>query len=158
MLLARHADRQTLILGVYVEHLRALAAAIDAPFICGETSQPKREELYAAFRRGELRTLVVSRVGSFALDLPTASVGIEVSGTFGSRQEEAQRLGRILRPKDETVHFYTVVSDDTVEVDFALRRQRFLAEQGYRYRVETAAAQPAVQPPGSPSPPSGDPG
>ncbi|MCE9636776.1 MAG: helicase-associated domain-containing protein [Planctomycetes bacterium] len=135
-LLSRHSDRQALVLGVYVEQLRALAEAIGAPFVCGETPAAKRELLYAAFRRGEVPTLVVSRVGSFALDLPTASVGIEVSGTYGSRQEEAQRLGRILRPKNEKAHFYTVVSDDTVEVDFALRRQRFLAEQGYRYRVE----------------------
>ena len=87
-------------------------------------------------RSGEIETLVLSRVGSFALDLPNASLAIEISGTWGSRQEEAQRLGRILRPKDDIALFYSVVSKDTIEVDVALRRQRFLAEQGYRYRVE----------------------
>jgi DNA excision repair protein ERCC-3 len=135
-LLDRHPDRPALVLGVYLEQLRRLAEALGAPLVTGETAEPVRERLYDAFRRGEVRCLVLSRVGSFALDLPTASLAIEVSGTFGSRQEEAQRLGRLLRPKAATALFYTVVSTDTVEQDLALRRQRFLAEQGYRYRVE----------------------
>jgi DNA excision repair protein ERCC-3 len=135
-LLERHGDRQALVMGVYVEQLKRLAERLGLSLITGETPAARRAELYAAYRRGEIRTLVISRVGSFALDLPGASVGIEVSGTYGSRQEEAQRLGRLLRPKEETALFYTVVARDTVEQDFALRRQRFLAEQGYRYRVE----------------------
>ncbi len=132
----RHPGRPALVLGVYVDQLKKLAAALDAPLITGETPQVVRERLYAGFRAGEVPTLVLSRVGSFALDLPNASLAIEVSGTWGSRQEEAQRLGRVLRPKDDVALFYTVVSKDTIEVDVALRRQRFLAEQGYRYRIE----------------------
>jgi len=133
---ARHPERPALVLGIYVEQLKALGAALGAPVVTGETPIPARERIYEAFRRGEVPTLVMSRVGSFALDLPNASLAIEVSGTWGSRQEEAQRLGRILRPKDGIALFYTVVSRDTVEVDVAMQRQRFLAEQGYRYRVE----------------------
>ncbi len=136
-LIERHKDRAILVLGVYLDSLHRLAAALGAPLVSGATPAAKRQELYDAFRRGELRVLVLSRVGSFAIDLPSASVAIEVSGSYGSRQEEAQRLGRILRPKEETAYFYTVVLADTVEQDAALRRQRFLAEQGYRYRVET---------------------
>ncbi len=135
-LVERHRHQPTLVLGVYLDALRRVAAELGAPLVCGDTPPARRQELYDAFRKGELRTLVLSRVGSFAIDLPSASVAIEVSGTFGSRQEEAQRLGRVLRPKDETAYFYTVVLADTVEQDAALRRQRFLAEQGYRYRVE----------------------
>jgi DNA excision repair protein ERCC-3 len=138
--LAQNPTRQALVLGVYVEQLQRLAAALGAPLITGETPAAKREVLYDAFRRGELRCLVLSRVGSFALDLPTASLAIEVSGTYGSRQEEAQRLGRILRPKEEVALFVTVVARDTVEQDMAHRRQRFLAEQGYRYEVHDLAA------------------
>jgi DNA excision repair protein ERCC-3 len=134
--LARHPDRPALVLGVYVEQLRRLAAFLDVPLVTGETPTAKREVLYDAFRRGELKRLVLSRVGSLALDLPSASLAIEVSGTFGSRQEEAQRVGRVLRPKDGGALFFTVVSTDTSEQDAALRRQRFLAEQGYRYAVE----------------------
>jgi len=137
-LLEAHAGRSSLVLGVYLDQLRRVAKAIDAPLICGETPPQERTRLYDRFRAGELRTLVMSRVGSFAIDLPNASVAIEISGTYGSRQEEAQRLGRILRPKKETAWFHTVVSRDTVEQDFALRRQRFLAEQGYRYEVRDA--------------------
>lgn len=141
-LLHRHRDRQALVMGVYVHQLERIAAELGAPLVTGATPSVRREALYDGFRRGEVRCLVISRVGSFALDLPGASVAVEVSGTYGSRQEEAQRLGRILRPKEETALFYTVVSADSVEQDYALRRQRFLAEQGYRYRIETLDAEP----------------
>ncbi len=155
-ILGRHGDRQALVLGVYVRQLERIAAVLDAPLVTGDTPTARRERIYDQFRRGEIRRLVISRVGSFALDLPGASVAIEVSGTFGSRQEEAQRLGRILRPKEETALFYTVVSSDTVEQDCALRRQRFLAEQGYRYRIEDwtapAADEGAAAPGTCPSP------
>ena len=144
-LVAAHPDRPALVLGTYVDQLARLAKRLDAPLVTGETTTPARAALYERFRRGEVRCLVLSRVGSFALDLPTASLAVEVSGTFGSRQEEAQRLGRVLRPKDHRALFVTVVSRDTVEQDAALRRQRFLVEQGYRYdiddrRPETAPA------------------
>lgn len=135
-LLARHPTRQALILGVYIGQLERLARRLNAPLVTGDTPAAKREALYGAFRRGEVQRLVLSRVGSFALDLPSASLAVEVSGTYGSRQEEAQRLGRILRPKQETALFVTVVARDTVEQDMALKRQRFLVEQGYRYEVE----------------------
>src|ERR1041384_3185715 len=107
------------------------------PLITGQTPNSEREDLYAKFRRGELRQLILSKVGNFALDLPDANVLIQVSGTFGSRQEEAQRLGRILRPKSggEVAHFYTLVSRDTREQDFAHHRQLFLTEQGYSYQI-----------------------
>jgi DNA excision repair protein ERCC-3 len=150
-ILARHPGRQALVMGTYVMQLQRLARYLDAPIVTGETSEPQREAIYDRFRRGEIPCLVISRVGSFALDLPCASVAVEVAGTFGSRQEEAQRLGRILRPKEETALFYTVVSTDTVEQDFALRRQRFLAEQGYRYRVEDWV-EPAAPAPDAASP------
>jgi DNA excision repair protein ERCC-3 len=134
-LLDEHPNRPALVLGVYVDQLERLARTLGAPLVTGDTPSAKREEIYARFRRGEERRLVLSRVGSFALDFPTASLAVEVSGTFGSRQEEAQRLGRVLRPKAETALFVTVVSRDTVEQEAALRRQRFLVEQGYRYEV-----------------------
>lgn len=143
-LLDRHPERPALVLGVYLDQLHRLSAALEAPLVTGETSTAKRETLYDQFRKGEVKRLVLSRVGSFAIDLPTASLAVEVSGTFGSRQEEAQRLGRLLRPKADGAVFYTVVSQDTVEQDAALRRQRFLAEQGYRYRVEEAAPAPSA--------------
>ena len=139
-LLARHPDRPALVLGVYVDQLHRLAERLGCPIVTGETPNAKREVLYTAFRKGELKRLVLSRVGSLALDLPSASLAIEVSGTFGSRQEEAQRVGRLLRPKDDVALFFTVVSTDTNEQDAALRRQRFLAEQGYRYTVEDIGA------------------
>ncbi|MGQ0562518.1 MAG: DNA repair helicase XPB [Gemmatimonadota bacterium] len=139
-LLARHADAPTLVIGMYVEQLGALAAALGVPLITGSTPQQVRDDLYRQFRSGEVRVLVVSKVANFAIDLPDAAVAIQVSGTFGSRQEEAQRLGRILRPKrdENQAHFYTLVSADTVEQDFALRRQLFLCEQGYAYRIVDA--------------------
>jgi len=112
-------------------------ALLDAPVIKGETPVKERQRLFNAFRSGEIGLLVVSKVANFSIDLPSAEVAIQVSGSFGSRQEEAQRLGRLLRPKTEgrSAHFYTIVSRDTVDADFAQNRQRFLAEQGYAYRI-----------------------
>ena len=136
-LLNRHPGRQALVLATYVSQLKALAAELDAPVVTGKTPQLERTRLYDSFRAGELPVLCVSKVANFALDLPSAAVAIEISGTFGSRQEDAQRLGRLLRPKpgDNRAWFYTLVSRDTVEQDAAYKRQRFLAEQGYRYTV-----------------------
>ena len=140
-LVARHAGEPTLVIGQYLDQLEALAARLDAPVITGSTTVRERQRLFDAFRAGELSLLVVSKVANFSIDLPEASVAIQVSGTFGSRQEEAQRLGRLLRPKADgrTAHFYTVVTRDTVDADFAAHRQRFLAEQGYAYTIVDAA-------------------
>ncbi|HEY7988002.1 MAG TPA: DNA repair helicase XPB, partial [Lapillicoccus sp.] len=139
-LVERHRREPTLVIGQYLDQLEALAERLDAPIITGETTVPVRQKLYQAFRVGEIQLLVVSKVANFSIDLPEASVAIQVSGTFGSRQEEAQRLGRVLRPKGDgrTAHFYTVVARDTVDADFAAHRQRFLAEQGYAYRIVDA--------------------
>jgi len=139
-LVARHAGDQTLVIGQYIDQLDDLADRLDAPVVKGETTVRERQRLYEAFRAGEVPTLVVSKVANFSIDLPEASVAIQVSGTFGSRQEEAQRLGRILRPKSDgrTARFYSVVARDTVDQDFAQHRQRFLAEQGYAYRIVDA--------------------
>jgi DNA excision repair protein ERCC-3 len=136
-LVARHAGDQTLVIGQYIDQLDELADRLDAPVVKGDTTVRERQRLYAAFRAGEVPTLVVSKVANFSIDLPEAIVAIQVSGTFGSRQEEAQRLGRILRPKSDgrTARFYSVVARDTVDQDFAQHRQRFLAEQGYAYRI-----------------------
>jgi DNA excision repair protein ERCC-3 len=136
-LLARHSGRQALVIGTYVQQLRDLAERLQAPLITGQTPVAERARLYDRFRTGELPVLVVSKVANFALDLPSASVAVQVSGTYGSRQEEAQRLGRLLRPKegDNRAWFYTLVTRDTEEQDAAHKRQRFLAEQGYRYTV-----------------------
>lgn len=136
-LLNRHPGRQALVIGYYLSQLRRIAAELGAPVITGKTPRHEREALYDAFRAGELRVLCVSKVANFALDLPQASVAVQVSGTFGSRQEEAQRLGRLLRPKqgENRAWFYTIVSHETCEQDFAHKRQLFLAEQGYRYTV-----------------------
>jgi len=141
-ILERHAGEPALIIGMYVEQLRALAADLDAPLITGTTGQRTRDRLYERFRAGALPALVVSKVANFALDLPDASLAIQVSGTFGSRQEEAQRLGRILRPKRgaNQAHFYSIVTADTVEQEFALKRQLFLCEQGYEYEIADAGA------------------
>jgi DNA excision repair protein ERCC-3 len=124
-------------MGMYVDQVKQLAEALGVPVLTGATPQLERDRLYADFRTGALRVLAVSKVANFAIDLPDAAVAIQVSGTFGSRQEEAQRLGRILRPKPgaNQAHFYTLVSHDTVEQEFALRRQLFLCEQGYAYRI-----------------------
>jgi DNA excision repair protein ERCC-3 len=134
-LAAKHRDDFIIVIGQYLDQLQAIAKSLDAPLITGKTSNKKREEIYDGFRKGELRIIVVSKVANFAIDLPDASMAIEVSGSFGSRQEEAQRLGRILRPKQRSSFFYTVVSRYTVEEDFAMNRQKFLAEQGYKYAI-----------------------
>jgi DNA excision repair protein ERCC-3 len=135
--LARHPGAQALVIGYFVGQLKRIAERLGAPLITGKTPRHEREALYARFRAGELAVLCVSKVANFALDLPSASVAVEVSGTFGSRQEEAQRLGRLLRPKpdENRAWFYTIVSRETIEQDYAHRRQLFLAEQGYRYTV-----------------------
>ncbi|WP_353507177.1 DNA repair helicase XPB [Gordonia sp. ABSL11-1] len=139
-ILARHKDSPTLVIGAYIDQLEELGAALDAPVIQGSTKNKEREALFDRFRSGELQTLVVSKVANFSIDLPEASVAVQVSGTFGSRQEEAQRLGRLLRPKKDggQAHFYSVVSRDTLDADYAAHRQRFLAEQGYAYRITDA--------------------
>ncbi|MCK4659909.1 MAG: DEAD/DEAH box helicase [Phycisphaerae bacterium] len=144
-ILAHHPDEQTLIIGTYVDHLRDIADELQVPVLTGKTSNAQREELYNEFRAGRLRALVVSKVANFAIDLPEAAVAIQVSGTFGSRQEEAQRLGRLLRPKPgaNQAHFYTLTTRDTVEHDFALKRQLFLCEQGYAYHILDADDSPA---------------
>jgi DNA excision repair protein ERCC-3 len=136
-LVERHAGEQVLIIGAYIDQLQRLGEYLDAPVIQGATSTKERERLFDAFRAGEISTLVLSKVGNFSIDLPEAAVAIQVSGTFGSRQEEAQRLGRVLRPKADgrQAHFYTVVSRDTIDTEYAAHRQRFLAEQGYAYTI-----------------------
>jgi DNA excision repair protein ERCC-3 len=136
-LVEKHAGEPTLVIGQYIDQLDDLAERLHAPVVKGQTTVRERQRLYEAFRSGELPVLVVSKVANFSIDLPEASVAIQVSGTFGSRQEEAQRLGRILRPKADgrTARFYTVVARDTLDQEFAQHRQRFLAEQGYAYRI-----------------------
>ncbi|MFJ5922916.1 DNA repair helicase XPB [Kitasatospora sp. NPDC092948] len=139
-LIEKHKGDQTLVIGQYIDQLDELGEALNAPVIKGETSNAQREKLFEAFRSKEISVLVVSKVANFSIDLPEATVAIQVSGTFGSRQEEAQRLGRVLRPKADghAAHFYSVVARDTVDQDFAAHRQRFLAEQGYAYRIVDA--------------------
>jgi DNA excision repair protein ERCC-3 len=143
-LLDRYRDSRILVIGQYLKQLRRLRKRFNLPLVTGQTANSEREDLYNKFRHGEIRSLILSKVGNFALDLPDANVLIQVSGTFGSRQEEAQRLGRILRPKPggEVAHFFTLVTRDTREQDFAHHRQLFLTEQGYSYRIvsETLAA------------------
>lgn len=136
-LAAQHEGEQLLVIGQYIDQLDELAERLDAPLIKGETSLKERERLFEEFRQGTISTLVVSKVANFSIDLPEASVAIQVSGSFGSRQEEAQRLGRLMRPKKDgrTARFYTLVARDTVDATFAAKRQRFLAEQGYAYRI-----------------------
>jgi DNA excision repair protein ERCC-3 len=140
-LLERYTDSRVLVIGQYLKQLRQLGKRFGIPLITGQTANTVREDLYNQFRRGEVRQLILSKVGNFALDLPDANVLIQVSGTFGSRQEEAQRLGRILRPKPggEVAHFYTLVTRDTRELDFAHHRQLFLTEQGYSYNIADGA-------------------
>ncbi|WP_037574926.1 DNA repair helicase XPB [Phaeacidiphilus oryzae] len=141
-LVERHRGTPTLVIGQYIDQLDELGAELDVPVIKGETTNAQREKLFDAFRAGEIDVLVVSKVANFSIDLPEATVAIQVSGTFGSRQEEAQRLGRVLRPKADghPARFYSVVARDTVDQDFAAHRQRFLAEQGYAYRIVDADA------------------
>jgi DNA excision repair protein ERCC-3 len=139
-ILDRHPDEPTLVIGAYLDQLDELGEVLECPVIQGSTKNKEREALFDAFRAGELRRLVVSKVANFSIDLPEATVAVQVSGTFGSRQEEAQRLGRLLRPKGDgrQAHFYSVVSRDTLDTDYAAHRQRFLAEQGYAYRIVDA--------------------
>ncbi|WP_349828293.1 DNA repair helicase XPB [Brevibacterium litoralis] len=139
-LVAEHPDAQVLVIGQYLDQLEELGAALGAPVLTGNTPLGERQRLFAGFRDKEIRVLVVSKVANFSVDLPEASVAIQVSGSFGSRQEEAQRLGRILRPKEhaEPATFYTVVAADTVDEQFAAHRRRFLTEQGYDYTISNA--------------------
>ncbi len=139
-IVADHAGEQTLVIGQYLDQLDDLAERLGAPLVTGSTTVPERQRLFNGFRTGEITLLVVSKVANFSLDLPDATVAVQVSGTFGSRQEEAQRLGRLLRPKSDgrAARFYTVVARDTLDTDYAQHRQRFLAEQGYAYRIVDA--------------------
>lgn len=139
-LIDRHKDDQVLVIGGYIDQLQQLGEFLAAPIIQGSTTNREREKLFDEFRSGSLRTLVISKVGNFSIDLPEAAVAVQVSGTFGSRQEEAQRLGRVLRPKSDgrQAHFYTVVARDTIDTEYAAHRQRFLAEQGYAYTITDA--------------------
>ncbi|MBL5974759.1 MAG: DEAD/DEAH box helicase [Candidatus Leucobacter sulfamidivorax] len=139
-IIAKHPGESVLVIGQYIDQLEAMAEALNAPLITGQTPVDERERLFAAFRAGEEKLLVVSKVANFSVDLPDASVAIQISGSFGSRQEEAQRLGRLLRPKANggSASFYTLVTRDTVDQDFAQNRQRFLAEQGYSYTIMDA--------------------
>jgi DNA excision repair protein ERCC-3 len=141
-LIEKHAGEPTLVIGQYLSQIHEVSAALNVPEITGETPVDERERLFEQFRTGELTTLVVSKVANFSVDLPEASVAIQISGSYGSRQEEAQRLGRLLRPKADgrTASFYTLISRDTVDQDFAQNRQRFLAEQGYSYEIMDAHA------------------
>lgn len=137
-LLKLHPEEPTLIIGQYIDQLEQIAAHTGAPMICGSIPHERREELYERFKKGQLPLLIVSKVANFAVDLPDAAIAIQVSGSYGSRQEEAQRLGRILRPKrngENTAVFYSLVSSDTKEQDFAMKRQLFLVEQGYQYEI-----------------------
>ncbi len=140
-----HRGQPTLVIGQYIEQLDELAATLDAPLIKGDTTVRERQRLFEEFRSGGIDLLVVSKVANFSIDLPSAEVAIQVSGSFGSRQEEAQRLGRLMRPKarGQTARFYAVVARDTVDAEFAQNRQRFLAEQGYAYRIVDAEDLPA---------------
>ena len=139
-LISKHQGEPTLVIGQYLSQIHEVSAALDVPEITGDTPVDERERLFEEFRSGRLNTLVVSKVANFSVDLPEASVAIQISGSYGSRQEEAQRLGRLLRPKSDgrTASFYTLTSRDTVDQDFAQNRQRFLAEQGYSYEIVDA--------------------
>jgi DNA excision repair protein ERCC-3 len=136
-LVANHREDQILVIGQYISQLESIARRLGVPLVTGKTPNAERERIYSAFKKGEVPVIVVSKVANFALDLPDASMAVQISGSFGSRQEEAQRLGRILRPKkNKNSYFYSVVSRSTVEEDFAANRQKFLAEQGYRYSIQ----------------------
>lgn len=133
----KHKEEQVLIIGQYIDQIDKLAEDLGVPIVKGDTPIKERERLFEMYRTGELKCLVVSKVANFSVDLPDATVAIQVSGTFGSRQEEAQRLGRVLRPKADgrSARFYSIVARDTIDQDFAQNRQRFLAEQGYAYQI-----------------------
>ncbi len=135
-LINNHKDEFILIIGQYLSQLNELAKSLEIPVITGSTPNKKRDELFNSFRAGKQKILIVSKVANFAIDLPDASVAIQISGTFGSRQEEAQRLGRVLRPKKQGSHFYSLVTRYSVEEEFASNRQKFLTEQGYKYHIE----------------------
>jgi DNA excision repair protein ERCC-3 len=139
-LIENHRGDRILIIGQYLTQLHSFAEELNVPLITGATPNKKRDELYEAFRQGIFSILILSRVGNFAVDLPDANVAIQISGTFGSRQEEAQRLGRILRPKKkgEQATFYSIVTRESKELDFAMNRQLFLTEQGYSYDIQYA--------------------
>lgn len=147
LLLNKHKADQVLIIGQYLDQLHKLSTALNIPLMTGATGNPERIELFRKFRNSEIKALIVSKVGNFAIDLPDANILIQVSGTFGSRQEEAQRLGRILRPKEDgrLAEFYTLVTKDTREQDFAMNRQLYLAEQGYHYQVYTYSPETAAE-------------
>jgi DNA excision repair protein ERCC-3 len=138
-ILRKHSKNNILIIGQYINQLEEISAKFKIPLITGKTPLPERQELYQAFRTGQIKQLVVSKVANFSIDLPDANIAIQVSGTFGSRQEEAQRLGRILRPKsvDNTAIFFSLISRDTNEERFGQNRQLFLTEQGYEYEIYT---------------------
>ena len=152
-LIENHRDDQILVIGQYLRQLENLAGLLKVPLITGKTPNNERERIYRSFKKGEVRIIVVSKVANFAIDLPDASMAIQVSGSFGSRQEEAQRLGRILRPKKRNSLFFTLVSRYTAEEDFAANRQQFLTEQGYKYSIqhwtqdEMNAGKNTVEPP-----------
>jgi DNA excision repair protein ERCC-3 len=154
-ILDAHPGEPALVIGMYLDQLAAVARPLGLPVITGATPQRVRDRLYAEFKAGKIRILAVSKVANFAVDLPEASLAIQVSGTFGSRQEEAQRLGRVLRPKQlgNQAFFYSLVSRDTVEQEFAMKRQLFLCEQGYAYAIRVAGTAPreASRPPGEAS-------
>ena len=134
-LVEKFASDKIIVIGQYLAQLSEVASLLSSPIITGKTPSAERECIYSDFREGKIRVLVVSKVANFAIDLPDASVAIQISGTFGSRQEEAQRLGRILRPKERPARFFTLITRNTVEEDFGANRQKFLAEQGYSYRI-----------------------
>ena len=134
-IIARYPDDKILVIGQYLDQLNTIAKELNAPIITGKTPNIERDQIYKSFREGKIHVLVVSKVANFAIDLPDASIAIQISGTFGSRQEEAQRLGRILRPKERTSKFFTLITRNTVEEDFGSNRQKFLAEQGYSYKI-----------------------
>jgi DNA excision repair protein ERCC-3 len=135
-IIQNHPEDSILVIGQYIDQLKVIAGELKVPIITGSTPNPERERIYGDFKAGKIKVIVVSKVANFAIDLPDASVAIQVSGTFGSRQEEAQRLGRILRPKDKNSYFYSIVSRNTNEEEFAANRQKFLTEQGYKYHIE----------------------
>ena len=134
-IISKYQEDKILVIGQYLDQLDQIAKMLEAPIITGKTPTAERDRIYGEFRKGNIRVLVVSKVANFAIDLPDASLAIQVSGTFGSRQEEAQRLGRILRPKERTSRFFTLITRNTVEEEFSSNRQKFLAEQGYSYRI-----------------------
>ncbi|MBD3406510.1 MAG: helicase [Candidatus Lokiarchaeota archaeon] len=150
-LVEHHKEDNILVIGMYLRQLNQISEAIDAPLITGKTPNDERERLYKAFREGKEKVLVVSKVANFAIDLPDANVAIQVSGTFGSRQEEAQRLGRILRPKTDGsfARFYSIITKDTRDMDFAAKRQLFLTEQGYQYVIASGDEEIWLKPPES---------